>query len=244
MKTVKEICKLSGLSPRTLHHYDEIGLLKPSARTETGYRLYSNKDIERLQQIMLFKELEFPLKDIKEILERENFDKKLALEQQIELLTLKKERLENLIAYAKAVNELGGITMSFDVFNEDKIKEYARQAKAQWGDTEAYKECEEKQKRRSDKDNDMINKGLMLIFAEFGKVKDGKPSDKDAQSLVEKLQTYITTNYYKCTDEILSGLGKMYVAGGEFTENIDGYGGDGTAEFVHQAIEIYCKGNF
>ena len=97
MKTVNEVSRLTGVSVRTLHHYDEIGLLKPSSITEAGYRLYDDTALERLQHILLFRELQFPLKDIKKILDSPDFDRNKALEQQIQLLTMKKEHLENLI---------------------------------------------------------------------------------------------------------------------------------------------------
>ena len=96
MRTVNEVSKLTGISVRTLHYYDQIGLLKPSQVTEAGYRLYDDAALEKLQQIMLYRELEFPLKDIKKIMESSDFDRNQALQQQIEMLTLKKEHLERI----------------------------------------------------------------------------------------------------------------------------------------------------
>ena len=107
MKTVHEVGQLTGVSVRTLHHYDDIGLLKPTEVTEAGYRLYDDTALERLQHILLFRELQFPLKDIKEILDSPDFDRNRALEQQIELLTLKKEHLENLIIFARGIKCIG-----------------------------------------------------------------------------------------------------------------------------------------
>ena len=114
-------------------------------------------------------------------------------------------------------------------------------AKASWGNTPAYKEFEEKSKGRTKEQDRDISLGMMDIFAEFGAIRTTDPASEEAQALVKKLQDYITENFYTCTDEILNGLGKMYSGGGEFTKNIDSYGGEGTAEFAHQAIEIYCK---
>ena len=107
MMTVNEVSKLSGVSIRTLHYYDTIGLLHPTEVTEAGYRLYDDAALERLQQILLFRELEFPLKEIRGILDAPNFDRNKALEQQIELLTLKKEHLENLINFDAMLSEGG-----------------------------------------------------------------------------------------------------------------------------------------
>ena len=257
MMTVNEVSKLTGVSIRTLQYYDKIGLLHPAEYTEAGYRLYDDAALETLQQILLFRELEFPLKDIKKIVGSPDFDRSKALAQQIELLTLKKEHLENLIDLAKGLKLRGVRHLKFDAFDTRKIDEYAAQAKATWGTTPAYKEFEQKSKGRTREDDQNIAQGLMDIFAEFGAirgaeagtlkgaeldaVKSADPASAEAQALVKKLQDYITQHFYNCTNEILSGLGKMYAGGGDFTKNIDSYGGEGTAEFVHQAIEIYCK---
>ena len=239
--TVNEVSKLTGVSIRTLHYYDQIGLLQPTGITESGYRQYDDTALERLQQILLFRELEFPLKEIKKILDSDGFDRKKALEQQIELLTLKKEHLENLITFAREIKRTGVRTMDFKVFDKSKMDEYAKKAKEQWGDTEAYKEFEQKSKDRSESDRKHITKGLMQVFAEFGEMMNKKVDDELVQGLVKKLQDYISTHFYQCTPEILRGFGKMYAGGGEFTENIDAVGGEGCAMFAADAIEIYCS---
>ena len=241
MKTVNEVSKLTGVSVRTLHHYDEIGLLKPTSVTEAGYRLYDDTALERLQHILLFRELQFPLKDIKRILDSPDFDRNKALEQQIELLTMKKEHLENMILYARGIKLLGVRYMDFSAFDTRKMDEYAAQAKENWGKTEAYKEFEEKQKNWTEESEKSMMTAFIGVFAEFGQMKDLDPADEKVQAQVKKLQAYITEHFYTCTNQILSGLGRMYAGGGEFTENIDSYGGAGTAEFVNEAIQIYCK---
>ena len=241
MMTVNEVSKLTGVSIRTLQYYDKIGLLHPAKYTEAGYRLYNDAALETLQQILLFRELEFPLKDIKEIISRPDFDRSKALEQQIKLLTLKKEHIENLIDLAKGIKLLGVRKLKFEAFDTSKIDEYAAQAKAYWGKTPAYKEFEEKSRGRTKEEDKRIYQGMIDIFGEFGQIRNTEPSSKDAQALVKKLQDYITEHMYTCTKKILSSLGKMYACGGDFTKNIDSYGGEGTAEFTSQAIEIYCR---
>ena len=241
MMTVNEVSKLTGVSIRTLQYYDKIGLLHPAKYTEAGYRLYNDAALETLQQILLFRELEFPLKDIKEIISRPDFDRSKALEQQIKLLTLKKEHIENLIDLAKEIKLLGVRKLKFEAFDTSKIDEYAAQAKAYWGKTPAYKEFEEKSRGRTKEEDKKIYQGMIDIFGEFGQIRNTEPSSKDAQVLVKKLQDYITEHMYTCTKKILSSLGKMYAGGGDFTKNIDSYGGEGTAEFTSQAIEIYCR---
>lgn len=243
MRTVNEVSKLTGISVRTLHYYDQIGLLTPTEVTEAGYRLYDDDALEKLQQIMLYRELEFPLKDIKSIMKSSDFDRNRALEQQIEMLTLKKDRLENLIQFARGIKILGVKYMDFTVFDTKKLDQYAEEAKKKWGNTDAYKEFEEKTKGKTKSQQNQMGVALMELFVEFGDmVKNGaSPTDEAVQAQVKKLQDYITDNFYTCTNEILAGLGKMYAGGGSFTENIDNAGGEGTAVFVNEAIEVYCK---
>ena len=239
MRTVNEVSKITGVSIRTLHYYDEIGLLHPSEITEAGYRLYDDTALERLQQILLFRELEFPLKEIKSILGSKKFDRKKALEQQIELLILKKEHLEELIEFAREIQSTGEIIVDFTAFNNEKIEEYKKEAKKQWGDTAAYKEFEAKDSMRSNEERQKMGNELMDIFAEFGKVKHLNAGDEKVQALVAKLRKNITDNWYNCDNNILAGLGQMYCAGGELTDNIDKVGGEGCAEFCANAIEIF-----
>ena len=241
MMTVHEVSRLSGVSIRTLQYYDRIGLLPPDGVTEAGYRLYGTKALERLQQILLFRELEFPLKGIAQIVNSPDFDRRKALSQQIELLTVKREHLEGLIAHARRILGTGETTMDFNAFDTKKMDEYAARARASWGETAAYKEYEKKSEGRSRAEEASLGSRMMGIFAEFGKVKDLSPASDTAQALAAKLQGFITENYYTCTKEILGGLGKAYAAGGEFTENIDKAGGQGTAVFTDKAIQIFCS---
>ena len=131
--------------------------------------------------------------------------------------------------------------MDFTVFDKKKLNEYSKRAKEQWGKTPEYKEFEEKTKNRSEEQQQSMVNDFMNIFVEFGQMMSLEPADEKVQAQVKKLQEYITEHFYKCSKEILGGLGKMYNAGGEFTENIDSYGGAGTAEFTAKAIEIFCK---
>ena len=131
--------------------------------------------------------------------------------------------------------------MDFSAFDTKKMDEYAKKAKEAWGETPAFREYEQKAKGRSGAETEELSRQMMGIFAEFGAIKDRDPAAGEAQALVRKLQEFITAHYYTCTGPILSGLGRMYAAGGEMTENIDRYGGEGTAVFTGQAIEIFCS---
>lgn len=241
MKTVNEVSKLTGVSIRALHYYDTIGLLSPTTVTESGYRLYDDIALERLQHILLFRELEFPLKEIKKILDSPSFERNKALEQQIELLTLKKEHLENLICFARGIKFRGVSNMDFSAFDTSKIDEYVKEVKDKWDKTPAYKEYEQKTRDKSPQEIESMAEGLMQVFVEFGNLRDHAPEDNIVQKQVAKLQAFITDNYYNCTKEILSYLGKMYVGDGRFTENIDNAGGAGTAQLASDAIAIYCS---
>lgn len=240
MMTVKQVSELTGVSIRTLRYYDEIGLLPPASHTEGGYRLYDDTALERLQQILLFRELEFPLKDIVRIVSSPDFDRKKALEQQIELLELKKQHLENLISFARGIKLLGVRAVNFSAFDKSKLDEYAKRAKEQWGNTPEYKELKEKESKRTPEEEQQLMERFMSLFAEFGELKGGSPESEEAQAMVKKLQSFITEHFYSCTDKILAGLGKMYTGGGEISENIDKVGGRGTADFAAAAIEVYC----
>ena len=240
MMTVKKVSDLTGVSVRTLQYYDKIGLLSPSELTDAGYRLYDDTALERLQQILLFRELEFPLKEIKAILDSPNFDSKKALSQQIELLELKKQHLENLINFARGIKMIGVRAVDFSAFDRTKIDEYAKKAREQWSDTDAYKEFIEKTKDRTQEEDELLAEGFMSLFVEFGTMKNESSDSDKVQLQVKKIQDYITEHLYTCTDTILASLGKMYAGGGELTDNIDNSCGNGTAAFVAKAIEYYC----
>lgn len=240
MFTVNEVSKIAGISIRTLQYYDKIGLLPPSSFTDSGYRLYNEDSLERLQTVLLFKELEFPLKEIKKIIENPDFDKEKALSEQIKLLKLRREQLDSLISLAEKLINKEEKILDFSAFDKTKLKEYEAEAKEKWGNTFSFSEYEAKSEERSDEENSFIASAMMEIFEEFRKISDKSPKSAEAVELVKKLQNFITENYYNCTDDILFGLGQMYIMDERFTENIDKAGGTGTAEFVSKAICAYC----
>jgi DNA-binding transcriptional MerR regulator len=239
MKTVREVSRITGVSVRTLHHYDAIGLLKPTEVTPSGYRLYDKSALRRLQTILLFRELRFPLKDIKKMIDQPGFDQMAALNDQNHLLELQREHLDNLIAFARKLKENGGTNVDFSAFDRSEYNRYAEEAKEKWGGTDAYKEYTSRAEQQTDDAKEGAAEGLMAIFERFGKVKHLKPSSDEAQALVKELQQFITDNFYTCTPKILSGLGQMYTGDERFRKNIDNAGGEGTAEFTAKAIEIY-----
>lgn len=241
MKTVKEICAAAGITPRTLHHYDATGLLKPTRVTEAGYRLYDDKALERLYLILLFRELEFPLKEIQRILDAPDFDRNRILEQQAALLKAKANHLQNCIHLANGIKLLGVRNLKFKNWDPKKIDEYSAQAETLYGKTDAWKEYSQKAAGRSREQEKALGSGIMELFVQLGDLKSLSPASPEVQDWVKQLQAYITEHFYTCTPQILQGLGQMYAGGGSMTENIDAAGGPGAAEFARNAIEIYCK---
>lgn len=240
MRTVHEVSALSGVSIRTLHHYDAIGLLKPTTVTAAGYRLYDETALQRLQSILLFRELRFPLREIAAILDNPAFDPAEALEQQIRLLEMQQRRIGELIALARDLQTKGVDNMNFQAFDREEIDRYAKEVKEKWGGTAAYAEYAERQKQGGSFEES--GERLMALFAEIGALRGQAPADRVVQEKIAALQQLITDHYYTCTDEILLGLGQMYVEDERMRQNIDRAGGEGTAAFVQQAVAVYCAG--
>ena len=234
---IKEFAELTGVSVRTLHYYDEIGLLKPSeVDAQNGYRFYDEESLERMREILFYRELDFSLKTIAEILSSPDYDKQQALSRQRKLLLSKKERLEQLIAAIDSV-EKGEDFMKTNNDYEALKNQYAEEVKQRWGNTDAYKESQQR-------NTDFSKAAALLdaVFEEFAELNRSgiSPNDEPAKIQVEKLQQCITDNFYTCTNEILAGLGQMYVADERFKTNIDKHG-DGTAKFVSACIKSYFK---
>ena len=232
---IKEFAELTGVSVRTLHYYDEIGLLKPSeVDAQNGYRFYDEKSLERMQEILFYRELDFSLKTIAEILSSPDYDKHQALSCQRKLLLAKKERLEQLIKAIDCVEKGEGFMKTKNEYEVLK-SQYAEEAKQRWGNTAAYKEFEQRHT-----DHSQAVALLDAVFEEFAELNRAgvSPESEPAKITVEKLQQCITDNFYTCTDDILKGLGQMYVADDRFRKNIDRHG-EGTAEYASACIKQY-----
>lgn len=242
MKTVKQISNLTGISIRALHHYDTIGLLKPSQVTEAGYRLYDEAALERLYMILVFRELGFPLQEIREILDAPDYERNRVLDQQIALMEQKITHLQNRIDFARGFRTIGVKYMDFNGFNPQKLDDYSAQAKTLYGKTDAYQEFEEKSKGRTKEQSNALGQQVMDFFVRLGAMEEKDPGSEAAQSWVKELQTYFTEHFYNCTPQILQSLGESYAGGGSMNENIDAAGGPGTGAFAKAAIDIYCRG--
>ncbi len=241
---VKKFAQLTGVSVRTLHYYDEIGLLTPDfVNEQNGYRFYGENAFFRTQEILFYRELDFSLRDIKEILSSPNYDKKKALRAQKHLLILKKERLEHMIAAIERAEKGEFLDMKvFDTDEFDKEKEmYRNEVFERWGTADAYTEHKRKTASYQKEDWNKVGEGIHAIIAEFANIFSSgiKANDKEALALAKKLQDWITETQYSCTDDILLSLGELYVSDERFKKNIDKHG-EGTAAFMREAIKAYC----
>ena len=240
--TVGETARLTGVSVRTLHYYDEIGLLRTSGTSEGGYRLYDEACLARLQQILFFRELAFPLDEIRRILESPSLNSRKAMERHRELLAMKRERLERLIELVDHILK-GDITMDFKPFDASEFcraqERYAEEAKERWGDSPAYAQSAKKTAHTPAQIGQGSTRRCRRSTAALPPADGEGPASPRAQALVEQWQSLITRYFYDCTDEILIGLGEMYVADERFTRQIDRYA-EGLSIFLRDAIRLYC----
>ena len=239
---IGDAARRAGISVRTLHHYDQIGLLHPSRVTGAGYRYYDEQALLRLEQILFLRELDFPLEEIARILDSPGYDAREAMCRQRELLCMKRRRMDAIIdRLDRAI--LGKGPAELEVFSMTEIEkvraQYAEEAKARWGETSAWQESERRAQAKGAQDWRDAQAGMEALMQEFAQVRSLPPEDERVQALVARWQAYITDNYYTCTDEILAGLGQMYTADERFRQSID-RAGEGTAACMARAIEAYC----
>lgn len=246
---IKEAADIAGISVRTLHHYDQFGLLKPAKADSNGYRQYSDEDLERLHQILFFKELGFSLQQTKEILNSPHFDRKTALLDHQKLLTKKRERLNQIIQSVETIIQSmeGRVAMSkkeiFKVFDTSEIekhrKQYEEEARAKYGESEAYKESEKRTSQYSKEQWEGVAEKGNELFQKIAERMEFGPSDSAVQQMIGAYRQFITDSFYTCTLEIFQGLGELYISDERFTANIDRVK-PGLARFLNEAIRIYC----
>lgn len=247
---VKEVADLAGVSVRTLHYYDQIALLKPDTTNQTGYRIYSDDDLDRLQQILFFKELDFSLAEIKDIIDSPDYDKRQTLKEHKKLLIKKKERLEKIInSVENTINSLEGgsevdknkMFDGFDMSDIEKHKEkYAEEAKEKYGHTAMYRESTKKSSEYTDEDWARITKEQNQIYQRLAGLMDRDPDTPEVQKAIEKWRKLITENLYECNLDIFRRLGDLYINDRRFTKNIDKFK-PGLAQFMQEAIHVYCE---
>jgi DNA-binding transcriptional MerR regulator len=238
--TVGELAALAGVSVRTLHHYDAIGLLSPADRTTSGYRVYRHEDLEQLQQILLYRELDFPLDAIGRLMLDPNFDRRVALVAQREQLAGRARRMTAILTAIDAAldaltkGEPMTDTEMFEVFGDFDPKEYEAEVEEQWGDTDAYAESARRTARYTKDD-------WKKIKAEGGAVTSGlgeklaagaSAGDPDVQALVDRHRAHIDHWFYPCSVEMQANLGEMYGADPRFAA---------TYERVHAGLAVFLR---
>lgn len=243
--TVKQLAELAGVSVRTLHHYDQVGLLKPTRRKENEYREYGEQELIRLQQILFFKELDLPLRDIKRILDAPDFDATEALRSHRKILAAKQKRLTRLLdTIDKTVNKLNKKNSMkdeelYDSFSAEEMDAYAKEAKARWGHTKTYKQSMERTKRLTDTDWKRLQKDADALNKALAAVMDTDPASDDVQALVQQHYHSLRT-FYEPNLEMYRNLGQMYVDDPRFTAYYDKYA-PGLTRFLSDAIQIFCE---
>lgn len=239
MKTVSEVCQQTGISIRALHHYDAIGLLKPTRVTEAGYRLYDDSALERLYKILVYRELGLSLREIADILDAPDNARNQMLEQRITLMQTQVDHLQNRITLAKGMRLLGVKNMNFEGFDPQKMEEYSQQAKLLYGKTDAYREFQQKSKGRTPRQENDLGEQVMDFFVRLGKMRPCAPDSEEALTWATELQAFFTAHFYTCTPHILESLAESYAGGGSMAENIDRAGGAGTGAFAREVIHAY-----
>ncbi|MFC5652540.1 MerR family transcriptional regulator [Paenibacillus solisilvae] len=239
---VKEVADLAQISVRTLHHYDEIGLLVPDQTTEAGYRIYSDANLELLQQILFFRELGFPLMKIKDIVGSPGFNRQEALELHRKLLLEKRSRLDKMIAtIEKTVQHMKGeIQMTaqekFEGFDFSS-NPYEQEARERWGE-QAVDQANAKVGGMSKQEKDEMAAGMNDIYRKLAALRSGSPSSEEAQAAIKEWYDFLN-KMGSYPPEAFRGLGQMYVDDVRFTKNIDKFG-EGLAVFMRDAMGIYA----
>lgn len=245
--TVGALARLAKVSVRTLHHCEEIGLLPPSGRSETGYRQYTRGDLERLQQVLAFRELGFPLKEILRIMLDPSFDRAEALRRQRTLLAEKAERTKAMAGAVDAALETleRGTAMDpddmFEVFGDFDPAEYEEEARGRWGHTAAYAESARRTARYTKADWLRIKQESEAISQAFVEALDAglDPAEPAVQTVVERHWRHLETYFYTPTPEMYAGLGDLYISDPRFTKNID-EAREGLAAYQCAAMQAYA----
>src|SRR4051794_12133020 len=241
---VGEVAALAGVTVRTLHHYDRIGLLSPSARTAAGYRSYSPTDLDRLHQVLLYRELGFPLEEIVTLLDDPSADPAEHLRRQHRLLRERLERTSAMVAAVEKEMEAHqmGIPLTpeerFEVFGENDPAQYDAEVEERWGETDAYAQSKRRTAAYTKEDWLRIKAEGADVEARFAAaLRNGVPADSDrAMDIAEEHRQQISRNFYDCPPEMHAGLGRMYVDDERFTTHYEQMA-PGLAQYVSTAVQ-------
>ena len=242
---VTELARLSGVTVRTLHHYDAIGLLRPKRRTAAGYRLYSAKDVLLLQQILIYRQLGMPLERIKAVVTDATFDRRTALLEQRQQLQAKADHTQAMIravdAALTAMKGIGAMNAS-ELFDGFDPKQYEQEAEQRWGHSDAYKESARRTKGYSKDDGARIKTANLDLMQRIAALLAAghEPGETAAMDLAEEHRLHIDRFYYPCSHIMHDNLGQMYTADVRFQDNLDKFG-SGVAAFLQAAIAANAK---
>lgn len=247
--TISQLANMAGVSVRTLHHYDHVGLLRPSMRTEAGYRLYDEPDLLRLQQILFFKELDLPLEEIRQILDDPQFDLIQALAQHRELLHRRMERLQSLLRTIDRTiqrltkedadmpdHELTDEEL-YEGFDRETVERWNREAREMY-DPEIMAESNRKVRKMTKQQWQAVKDEGHAITQSLAALADRAPDDPDVQAWIERHHAWIE-NFYRCGADIYRGLADLYTQHPEFRATYDKYGQD-LADFIAAAMRVYA----
>ncbi|MEV7803128.1 MerR family transcriptional regulator [Microbispora sp. NPDC088329] len=241
--SVGQVARFAGITVRTLHHYDEIGLLTPGERSAAGYRRYTEPDLERLQQVLFYRELGFSLEEIAAILDDPGADPMTHLRHQHELLRRRIGRLEEMAAAVQRAMEARkmGISLTpeerFEVFGDFDPDRYAEEAEERWGGTDAFEQSRRRTARYTKDDWRAITAEAEEVLEAFAAAfTEGAPADGErATDVAERHRAHITRWFYDCTYEIHKGLGEMYVSDPRFADNYERVA-EGLSRYVRDAV--------
>ena len=232
MMTVKELADKMHVSMRTIRYYDEIGILKPEARTEAGFRAYDEADEAKLKMILGFRELGFPLKEIEKILSLSSVERDKIIEKQIENLENKRKRIENRIALARGIQMLGSRSFQeIDLHDLDEQMDSARKFLDQNDDIQLFRA---KTKDYTQEEWTTISDEMMQHFAAIGKAEEAH-----IQRYILEFAEFIDEYFFPCDDRILMNYAKMFGGDGVFGREVDAVGGEGTASRAYENILKY-----
>ena len=246
--TVHEVADLTGITIRTLHYYDEIGLLKPTMVTDSKYRLYTDDDLSRLQEILFFREVGFALKEIKSLLGSPNYDRTEALKRHLDILQAQKDRIDALISLVKTEIE-GNPVPSFAPFSDTKVLElkekYRSEVLERWGNTHSFKEYEAAFLSQPEKgQRNQLERFLSVskdTFEKLAQFQAQSPACQEVQQIVKEWQQYISESFYECDNQILHYLGQLYISDQRFSNYINGFGNENLASFFSDAINVFVQ---
>src|SRR4051794_4172992 len=241
---VGEVAALAGVTVRTLHHYDRIGLLSPSGRTAAGYRQYAPADLDRLHQVLLYRELGFPLEEVATLLDDPSADPEAHLRRQHRLL---RDRLERTSAMVEAVEKemearAMGIALTpeekFELFGEGYSEDYEREAEDRWGDSEAWAQSQRRTSAYTKEDWVRIKEEAEDVERRFAEaLRSDIPADSTpAMDLAEEHRQHISRWFYDCPPGMHAGLGRMYVEDERFTAHYEDIA-PGLAQYVSTAVQ-------